>query len=172
MAALKNGLAVFYKTPATQPSCGPAVAPERWEQKLMHVYRNFANKTRNWNQPRSSNCGMAKHTVAHPNHGILLSNKREHHWYIHRPDWIVNKAEPGGSHTVWFYSCCCSVTRSRLTLCDPMDCIAHQAPLYVEFSRQEYWSGLPFPTPGDLPDPGMEPASPVYLLYCRWIYHH
>ena len=31
------------------------------------------------------------------------------------------------------------------------------------FSRQEYWSGLPFPTPGDLPDPGMEPASPALV---------
>jgi len=31
----------------------------------------------------------------------------------------------------------------------------------MEFSRKEYWSGLPFPTPGDLPSPGMEPASPV-----------
>ena len=34
-----------------------------------------------------------------------------------------------------------------------------QGPLSMGFSRQEYWSGLPFPTPGDLPDPGMEPAS-------------
>ena len=39
--------------------------------------------------------------------------------------------------------------------------MAHQAPLSMEFSRQEYWSGLPFPTPGDLPDPGMEPGTPV-----------
>ena len=38
---------------------------------------------------------------------------------------------------------------------------AHQASLSMEFSRQEYWSGLPFPPPGDLPDPGMEPGSPV-----------
>ena len=37
--------------------------------------------------------------------------------------------------------------------------VAHQAPLSVEFSRQEYCSGLPFPSPGDLPDPGIEPAS-------------
>ena len=37
--------------------------------------------------------------------------------------------------------------------------VAHQAPLSMEFSRQEYWSGLPFPTPGDLPDPRIEPAS-------------
>ena len=36
--------------------------------------------------------------------------------------------------------------------------VAHQAPLSMEFSRQEYWSGLSFPSPGDLPDPGIEPA--------------
>ena len=36
---------------------------------------------------------------------------------------------------------------------------AHQAPLSVGFPRQQYWSGLPFPSPGDLPDPGIEPMS-------------
>ena len=40
--------------------------------------------------------------------------------------------------------------------------IACQAPLSMEFSRQEYWSGLPFPSPGDLPNPGTEPTSPVF----------
>ena len=39
--------------------------------------------------------------------------------------------------------------------------VAHQAPLYMEFSRQEYWSGLPFPSPQDLPNPGTEPQSPA-----------
>ena len=39
--------------------------------------------------------------------------------------------------------------------------VAHQAPLSMGFSRQEYWSGLPFTFPGDLPDPGVEPLSPV-----------
>ena len=39
--------------------------------------------------------------------------------------------------------------------------VAHQLPLSVEFSRQEYWSGLPFPSPGDLPDPGIKPRSPA-----------
>ena len=39
--------------------------------------------------------------------------------------------------------------------------VAYQAPLSMEFSRQEYWSGLPFPSPGDLPDPGIEPRSPA-----------
>ena len=39
--------------------------------------------------------------------------------------------------------------------------VAHQAPLSREFSTQEYWSGLPFLSPGDLPDPGIEPGSPA-----------
>ena len=38
--------------------------------------------------------------------------------------------------------------------------VAHQAPLSIGFTRQKYWSGLPFPLPGDLPNPEMEPASP------------
>ena len=39
--------------------------------------------------------------------------------------------------------------------------VARQAPLSMRFSRQEYWSGLPFPSPGDVPDPGIEPRSPA-----------
>ena len=40
--------------------------------------------------------------------------------------------------------------------------VAHQPLLSVEFSRQEYWSGLPCPPPGDLPNPGIQPASPAW----------
>ena len=39
--------------------------------------------------------------------------------------------------------------------------VAYQAPISMAFSRQEYWSGLPFPSPGNLPDPGIEPRSPA-----------
>ena len=39
--------------------------------------------------------------------------------------------------------------------------VAHQAPLFMAFSRPEHWSGLPCPPPGDLPNPGTEPRSPV-----------
>ena len=53
--------------------------------------------------------------------------------------------------------CCCA--QSCLTLCNPMDCIAHQVPLSMEFSRQTYWSGLPFHSPGNLPSPGVKPTS-------------
>ena len=41
---------------------------------------------------------------------------------------------------------------------------AHQAPLSMGFPRQEHWSGLPFPFPGDLPDPGTEPVSPALVV--------
>ena len=48
--------------------------------------------------------------------------------------------------------------------------VAHQAPLSMEFSRQEYWSGLTCPPPGDLPDPGIEPTSLMSLaLIGRWV---
>ena len=40
--------------------------------------------------------------------------------------------------------------------------LAHQAPLPMELTRQEYWSGLPFPSPGDLPDPRIEAVSPAF----------
>ena len=40
--------------------------------------------------------------------------------------------------------------------------VAYQAPASLGFSKQEYWSGLPFPSPGDLPDPGIEPESPTF----------
>ena len=52
------------------------------------------------------------------------------------------------------------VAQSCLTLCNSMDCIAHQAPLSMELSRQQYWSTYPFPSLEDLPKPGIEPMSP------------
>ena len=52
------------------------------------------------------------------------------------------------------------VAQSCPTLCD-LWTVAHQAPPSMGFSRQEYWCGLPFPSPGDLPDPGIEPRSPT-----------
>ena len=64
-----------------------------------------------------------------------------------------------------------SVSESCLTLATPCT-VACQAPLSMGFSKQEYWSGLPFPFSGDLPDPGMEPRSPAWqadsLLACSY----
>ena len=56
------------------------------------------------------------------------------------------------------------VAKSCPTLVTPWT-VACQVPLSMGLSRQEYWSGLPFPSPGDLPDPGINPS----LLHCRQI---
>ena len=45
---------------------------------------------------------------------------------------------------IYIYVCACSIAQSCLTLCNPMNCIAHQAPLPMKFSGQEYWSGVFF----------------------------
>ena len=50
---------------------------------------------------------------------------------------------------------------SRVQLFATPWAVACQAPLFIEFPRQEYWSGLPFLSPGDLPDPGIKPGSPA-----------
>ena len=62
-----------------------------------------------------------------------------------------------------WYTCfavVCWVTQSWLALHSPMDC-SPQAPLSMGFSRQEYWTGLPCPPPGDLPDAEIEPRTPA-----------
>ena len=71
---------------------------------------------------------------------------------------------PLGSRRYWLADVCvcmlhiCMLLQPCPTLWDPVT-VAHQAPLSMGFSRQEYWSGLPCPPPGDLPDPGAEPTS-------------
>ena len=86
----------------------------------------------------------------------------------------VQKKNNSESHTqkiiFWSYTaismvldpellCCCLVTSVVPTVWDPVD-RSPQAPLSMGFSRQEHWSGLPCPPPGDLPHPGIEPRSP------------
>ena len=56
----------------------------------------------------------------------------------------------------YLYFVLCFTTQSGLTLCNS---VAHEAPLSMESSRQKYWSGLPFPIPGNFPDPGIKPES-------------
>ena len=63
--------------------------------------------------------------------------------------WTIKKAESENE-----------VSQSCPTFCDRWT-VAHQAPPSMGFSKQEYWSGLPFPSPGDLPNPGIEPTSPA-----------
>ena len=70
--------------------------------------------------------------------------------------WHSRKTEPCPNHHMWSES---ELNRVRLFV-TPWT-VAHQSPLSMGFSRQEYWSGLPFPSPGDFPNPGIEPWSPA-----------
>ena len=75
--------------------------------------------------------------------------------------WVTGRWWMGcRRHRVWGSGDVCWVAKSCPTFCDPMDC-SPPGPPFMEFSRQEYWSGLPFPSPGDLPTPGIEPSSPA-----------
>ena len=75
--------------------------------------------------------------------------------YSERPLWPLSR-EHSWTHT----GCCCLVTWSRSNSATAW-VVTHQASLSVGLPRQDCWSGLPFPSPGDLPDPGIEPMSPA-----------
>ena len=76
--------------------------------------------------------------------------------------WVAKRTEPRISmkYPYSYVHACMSIHRfSRVQLFATLGTVARQTPLSMGFSRQEYWSGLPRPFPGDLPDPGMKPAS-------------
>ena len=78
--------------------------------------------------------------------------------------WILNTGPTGKPYFLFSHSLFhCGISRciEYSCLCCTVWPVAHQAPLSMGFSRQEYWSGLPFPSPGDLADPGIEPGSPA-----------
>ena len=64
--------------------------------------------------------------------------------------------------TIFYHYCsfCVLAVQSCLTLCNLLDCSLPGSSVH-RFPRQKYWSGLPFPSPGDLPNPGIEPGSPT-----------
>ena len=64
-------------------------------------------------------------------------------------------------HSITHYMCACMLSLSVVSNFLQPWTVAHQAPLSVGFSRQEYWSGLPFPPPEDFPSPGVEPVFPA-----------
>ena len=74
--------------------------------------------------------------------------------YMDMNDWVP-------SLFAWNYHNIVNQLLSRVRLFATPWTVAYQPPQSMEFSRQEYWSELPFPSPGDLPDPGIEPGSPA-----------
>ena len=84
--------------------------------------------------------------------------------YLHAHRRSSRLKAQGGDSGVWFPHPQGSVAQP----CPTLWTVAHQAPLSMESSSQEHWSGLQFPSPGDLPDPGSNPG----LLHCRRILYH
>ena len=93
----------------------------------------------------------SEHRIPHTEdaQNIFVSAKNFGQWFL-----------KGINYVFWrFWSEVKSLSRVRL-FATPW-AAAYQAPLSMGFSRQEYWSGVPFPSPGDLPNPGIEPGSPA-----------
>ena len=82
-------------------------------------------------------------------------------WAQGKLAWVTERLPQTCPHLPFQIAC----IPSRVQLCVTLRTVAHQAPLSVGFSRQEYWSGLPFPYPEDLPDPGIDPVSLTSLAF-------
>ena len=104
-----------------------------------------------WNST-GKNTGVGSHSLLQ---GIFLTQELNPGLLHCR--WILDQL----SHKHLEYIGGGLVTKSCLTIVTPWT-VACQVPLSIGFSGQEWWSGLPFPSPGDLPDPRIEPGSPTW----------
>ena len=120
--------------------------------------------------------GVAKHytgwNFSEHSQGDTLFRKKKKKYYTENPRAMVEK-----KHTQ-FSKCLPTCPSFLLVTCHvrlfvASWTIAYQTPLPVEFSRQEYWSGLPFPAPGDLPNPRTKPESLLRISCIGWqiLYH-
>ena len=121
----------------------------------------------NMNQPQVHICLLPPEPPSHlPHHPPPVG--------FHRvPGWVpCDIQQIPTSYLFYIYMCVCMSmhVQSCPTLCDPV-VVACQAPLSMGFSRQESWSGLPFPSPGDLPDPGIEPMVSCVSCISKWVLH-
>ena len=107
--------------------------------------------------------------------GLLMERRRglDAHRGQHPPGWVLSghstEAESRSGNSSWWKTLlppkkvfCCHLVASVVSDCATLWAVARQAPLSVGFSRQEYWSGLPWLPPGDLPNPGTKPRSPTW----------
>ena len=104
---------------------------------------------------------MCKHSIMEKKRGLQVCAS----WRLLAPEsWKARGGLTRSGHPMWL--AVCLVAQSCPTLCNPMD--ACQVPLSMELPRQGYWSGLPFPSPGDLHDQGSNSG----FLHCSQILHH
>ena len=102
----------------------------------------------------------------------LLTTKSMHFFSTHSTHTIPlihKQATTAPAHIPQYHSHTFACMFSCVQLCATPWTVAHQSPLFIGFSRQKYWSGLPFPCPEDLPDPRIEPMSlQSPALACRF----
>ena len=112
-------------------------------------------------------CLLSGTMVSQSEHSLRMS------FSCHSCHVLNSKTDPAGSRHILQLVNGGLVTKSCLTLATPWT-VAHQDPLFMEFSRQENWSGLPFPPPGDLTNPGIKtaslPASPQVVSCIGWFF--
>ena len=112
-------------------------------------------------------CLLSGTMVSQSEHSLRMS------FSCHSCHVLNSKTDPAGSRHILQLVNGGLVTKSCLTLATPWT-VAHQDPLFMEFSRQENWSGLPFPSPGDLTNPGIKtaslPASPQVVSCIGWFF--
>ena len=150
------------------------VSKSRTFSCLPFSLRNFKHTTNT--ESRKENNPQETPSFKHQQHAAMMEASLPPATSTSSP-WAVPKSAPDGSHSysntslvrssecirssdipnlaVQSFASVCSVTESRLTLSP----VAHQAPLSTGFSRQEYWSRLPFPPSGALPNPGIAQMS-------------
>ena len=112
-----------------------------------------------WRKPEKTNFIIYHLSVKSKNNTDEVIYKREADSQTEKVNF---REERGGRGTSWEseinVGCVCSAAQSWPTLWGPMDC-SPPGSSSMAFSRQEYWSELPFPTPGNLPNPGVKPGS-------------
>ena len=140
--------------------------PSSKPQPLTNLFRNFVPTTTSILVAKTESYG----------HACLMQGLYETYslcWGIaacNKIEILLLRQRRGGKDSgadLWllleFFATVCAQSLSRVWLFAAPSSIAHQVPLSMGFSRHEYWSGLPFPTPGDLPNPGIKPTSLVCL---------
>ena len=105
------------------------------------------------------------HKDSHLNCLFHSGKTNVHDQFVKTKSWLI-------LNTLLFSHFCCCLVTSCVQLFATLWTVIHQAPLSMGFPRQEYWSGFPFASPGDLPDPGIEAASPALAGIGKWILYH
>ena len=95
---------------------------------------------------------------------IWRSVINQNHWKQDKSNSSHTQSSHTGNSWRVLFTCCCLIAKSSMTLLETPRTVARQSPLFMGFPRQEYWSGLPFPFPGDLPNPGIKPMPPALLV--------